>query len=296
MTPSKKSHIYLLLYTLLLGFLMMGQALSSVHLPDFNDFTKTQILSMKLGQILSVIVLFILPSVIYVIFFTPEKWKFLQLKKPNNSFFYVICLIFFLGILPLIQQMGIWNQNLHLPEAFSSLEQTIRQAESNTEQLMIMFLRMDNVYDLLINLLVIALMAALSEELFFRGVLQNHLHRWTKSAWAAVLISSILFSALHAQFLGFFPRMVLGIFLGFFYIWSNSLWVPIIGHFINNASQVLWIYFYMPQVDLNQFQTMQNEHAPWYFVMGSLILSASLFYFLNKRYAKINSLDRMKEI
>ena len=101
---------------------------------------------------------------------------------------------------------------------------------------------MDGIGDLVVNLIIVALLAAVGEELLFRGSMQNIFLEWTKNKHAAVWITAVLFSALHAQFYGFLPRMLLGVVLGYLYIWSGSLWLSMLFHFLNNGLAVLFSY------------------------------------------------------
>src|SRR6185437_15872902 len=108
---------------------------------------------------------------------------------------------------------------------------------------------------LIINLLVMAFMAALSEEIFFRGLLQQMLIKNKINAHVAIVITAILFSAFHLQFFGFIPRMV----LGYLYYITQNLWVSIIAHFCNNAFAVVAMHFYNQDVTA---EGSQNASQP----------------------------------
>ena len=72
--------------------------------------------------------------------------------------------------------------------------------------------------------------------------MQNIFTNWTKSAHWGIVIAALLFSAMHMQFYGFLPRFAMGLLFGYLLIWSGSLWLPIICHFTNNGSAVLFTY------------------------------------------------------
>lgn len=91
----------------------------------------------------------------------------------------------------------------------------------------------------MVNMLMIALIPAIGEELFFRGIIQQYLSRGLKSIHLAVIITAFIFSFFHFQFQGFIPRMGLGILFGYLMIWSRSVWLPVLAHFINNGSAVV---------------------------------------------------------
>jgi membrane protease YdiL (CAAX protease family) len=102
----------------------------------------------------------------------------------------------------------------------------------------------ETIPQLLVGFVVIALIPAIGEELVFRGLLQPRVQRLTHNVHAAVWITGFIFSAIHFQFYGLIPRMLLGVLLGYLYVWSGNLWYPIVGHFTNNGFTLLMIFLY----------------------------------------------------
>ena len=88
-------------------------------------------------------------------------------------------------------------------------------------------------------IVVIAILPAICEEFFFRGVILRGLTATMHSVSGAVVVSAIFFSMLHLDIEGFLPRVVLGIILGFLYLKTRSLLYPIIAHATNNAMVVI---------------------------------------------------------
>jgi len=95
---------------------------------------------------------------------------------------------------------------------------------------------------MILNLFIIAILPAVGEEFFFRGVLQKILIRLFKSVHVAIWVTAFIFSAIHFQFFGFVPRFILGLIFGYLFFWSGTLWLPVISHFINNAVPVIMSY------------------------------------------------------
>ena len=124
----------------------------------------------------------------------------------------------------------------------NGIEIWMKNSEEKAKVLTDAFTEGDSLGVLFLNLIVIALLAALSEELFFRGVLQKVLIECTRNKHLGVWIGAIIFSAFHMQFYGFLPRMLMGAFLGYLFLWSGSLWLGIFAHFINNGMAVLIIW------------------------------------------------------
>jgi len=163
--------------------------------------------------------------------------KSLQLRMPNLIIL-VLGVMAMISISPLIDVLSTWNQGLQLPESLRSIENWMINTEKAAEVATNTLLNTDSWGGFIMNIIIIAIMAGIGEELMFRGVIQKILIGWTKNIHLGILYTAIIFSAIHFQFYGFVPRMILGMVLGYLYIWSKSLWVPVIAHAINNALTV----------------------------------------------------------
>lgn len=144
--------------------------------------------------------------------------------------------------LPVINFMVMLNEYLVLPSFLSDVELWMRETEKQLEVLTEAMMVMQQPSDLLLNLAVIALVPAVAEELLFRGLIQNLFSKLTTNIHVAIWITAALFSAIHMQFYGFIPRMVLGAAFGYMLFWSGSIWLPIAAHFANNGFAVLITY------------------------------------------------------
>ncbi len=124
------------------------------------------------------------------------------------------------------------------------LPDALIQYEAQIEATIKRFLQMPTIVDLFVNLIVIALVAAVAEEVLFRGLIQKMVLEKTQNPHVAVWITAIVFSGIHFQFSGFFPRLFLGVLFGYIFFWSKSLWYPIIAHFLHNGITVVLVYIY----------------------------------------------------
>ena len=143
---------------------------------------------------------------------------------------------------PFINQLTVWNEAMVLPESMKEIEEMIRSMEDTANDLTMQFLSRTSFADFAVNLFVLALIPAIGEELMFRGAIQGTLTESGCNRHVAVILTSVLFSAIHFQFYGFLPRMALGMILGYAYLWSGTIWVPSLMHFINNAIVVAAAY------------------------------------------------------
>ena len=135
-----------------------------------------------------------------------------------------------------------WNKSISFPSFMSSFESWALLKEKQLESLTLYLVSFENNFEYLIGIIAIAIIPGFCEEYFFRGVLQKNLNLLLKNAHIAILLSSLLFSAFHLQFYGFFPRFFLGVFFGYLFYWSGSLMYPIIAHALNNFLSLTVFY------------------------------------------------------
>jgi uncharacterized protein len=213
--------------------------------------------------------------------FTGNYWYFLGFRNAEKSNMYVLAVVGILLALPFVFWLGDLNQKIPLPE------QLIKMEEQSSQQ-MAAFLKIRSSLDIVINVFIIALLPAICEELFFRGVLQRIIIQMTRNPWVGIVITAILFSSLHMQFLGFLPRMFLGFVLGAFYWFSGSIWTSMIAHFVNNAVQVI-IASYVPKyIDKNPATPVLAA------VVSGIVIWAILWYFQKQStitYSKVYNTD-----
>lgn len=194
--------------------------------------------------------------------------------------------VIMISAIPLINLLAQLNTQISLPDFMSPIEDWMKQAEESAKQLTETFLRADTIADLLFNLFVIAVIPAIGEELLFRGVVQRLFAEWTRNKHAGIWISAIIFSAMHLQFFGFIPRMMLGVMFGYMLIWSGRMWIPITAHFVNNAVAVL-VYFFIQKKQVSKdMETIGAEPGDWLYAVLSLILFVFFLTFFYRSYKK----------
>ena len=266
---------------ILAGYADLHSLKDLARLEDVSD--PNIIKGMKIAQAVSAILSFIFPAFLFAWMGSTAKFKYLGIHKGFNPMAGLAVILLVFLVMPLINWTGELNSHLSLPDFMSGVENWMRSSEDNLKKLTEAFLKMDSVGDLFSNLIVVALLAAIGEELFFRGAMQNIILEWTKNRHAAVWITSILFSALHAQFFGFLPRMLLGVVLGYLYSWSGSLWLSMLFHFLNNGMAVVFSYLISRGSIPENAETIGSGESPFYLVLISTVLSIGLMYVVNKK-------------
>ncbi len=251
-----------------------------------NLDNQNMILTLKLLQAVAVVLIFISPALMFSIFWTKQKIHYLGITKLASFKMFLIAGLGMVLALPFINWLSDINQQMSLPEYFSGVEAWMKASEAKAGELTEAFTKGTSVGTLILNLFVIAFMAALSEEIFFRGMLQKVLIECFKNKHVAVWIGAALFSAFHMQFYGFIPRMLMGAYLGYLFLWSGSLYLSIFAHFLNNGLAVLLAWLVNRgkiSVDIDKIGTDSNQFL---FVAISFVLVAAasfLVYYFGKK-------------
>lgn len=267
--------------TFLIGLLLIypfyGQnAISSIS---------TNISLLKYFQIVNQIGLFILPSFLFVFLNQKNTINYLKLDTSSPFIQFVFSGVLILIALPFIGWLTQINEAIALPSWMSNLETWMKNSESTNLKLTQQFLSTTSIGGLLTNLFMMGVLAAVGEELLFRGVLQKLLIQGLKNNHLAIIFTAIVFSCFHLQFYGFIPRLALGVLLGYLFLWTESLWIPIFLHFVNNAFAVIISFLSNKQlinIDANSFGTTDN----YYIIFLSLFFSVGLAFLIKNQAFK----------
>lgn len=234
--------IYMVLLTFGCGIVitLFGWILSfAIWGPAAEDFTPTADFYRFL-QTFNTIGMFLVPALLFS-FFQQKRWFSYncadQLPRSIPAVLYVI--IAAMLILPLAGVLVELGKLMTWPSFMSGIEEWMHEKQAASDRVLEMMTADPHISTLLLNLLVCALLPAVCEEFFFRGSLQQLLHHWFKNSHAAIWVTGFIFSAIHLQIDGFVARWLLGAYLGYLLVWSGSLWVPILAHFLHNALSII---------------------------------------------------------
>lgn len=248
---------------------------------------------MRLSTFIQDILIFIVPVLFFVYIFREEKFSFLTLNKKLYplQLLSLVLVIFF--SLPLIAWLGDFNSGFKMPASLLRLENWMKAKELSAGKLTELLLSDKSISGFFLNLFIMAFLAAFSEELFFRAIIQKLLIQTKMNYHIAIWTAALIFSAFHLQFYGFLPRAALGACIGYLFYFSGNLWVSIIAHFLNNALYIIIAYL---SSDLNTNSADQNltgngSQMSWPIVTLSLLLIFGVFMILNKIKEKENISD-----
>lgn len=211
-----------------------------------------------------------------------EKRSILELNQGETPRFqiFIWAVLTVLVAMPFMEYVIQWNENMVLPAGFEGVEQWMKSSENSMAELTKFLLNFQSDTDFAMAIMVIAGIAALGEEIFFRGVLQSMFVRYIGNKHVAIWLAAAIFSFIHFQFYGFFPRMFLGAFFGYLYVWYGSIWVPILAHFFNNAWTLTMHYMYQKKnISINPEQLVSE--IPWWSAALSVVL---IGFYLRRLY------------
>ncbi|RYG19267.1 MAG: CPBP family intramembrane metalloprotease [Chitinophagaceae bacterium] len=224
--------------------------------------------------------LFLTPAVLLSLTEGRKPHHFYGLKKPRLDILFFVLLIMVCST-PLMGWINETNQKMVLPEFLKGVEQWMRRMEDEGAKTTAALLKMTSIGDFILTLFVVAVVPAICEEFLFRGALQRTFLRWIRNPHIAIWVSAIIFSTIHFQFYGFFPRLFLGAAFGYIYFWTGSLWYTIFAHFLNNGFAVALSWYFQR----NNMPMKGDEEIPgqWYGYIISAILTLALFKLLKDK-------------
>jgi len=244
----------------------------------------------KLVQIISSIGMFVIPAFIYAKLQNKDWLGYLKII-PIPAYLALFTVLIMFCASPALEYTMQLNKGMKLPYFLKELEAWMLQQELKMEVMTKQLIVMNSIPALLINLIMLAIIPAFGEELIFRGGFQQIFTRWIGNYHVAIWLTAIIFSSIHFQFYGFLPRMFLGALFGYLLVWSGSLWLPIIGHFLNNALAVITAYWYQKQgISLDKMFEAEPS-SPALIIISFILFIVSIRYFY-KYTLKLNEFKK----
>jgi uncharacterized protein len=232
--------------------------------------------TLRLMQFISTLFFFFLPAFLYAKICHKNALQHLGfIKMPHIKQLILVGAIMFFALF-IVGALGeIWHQ-IPFPKNWQSKFKAAEEAYSKQMQVMA---RMNGVGDYILSILIVALLPAVFEEAIFRGALQNLLSRWIKAPVWAIVITAIIFSAIHGSYDGFVPRFVLGFILGWLFYRTGNIWISIAAHFLNNAIGITMLYFYSKPGQPTDLSKIDDRFPIWLGAVGVIAVIALLIAF-----------------
>ena len=234
---------------------------------------------LRSGMLLQFLGLFLIPSLLFAYYSDPSPKQYLQLRPPFKNNYWILGILALIVCIPFADLLGVLNRNLIVSSKGLEWVQGLEQKAGKS---ITHLLGSQSFSNLILNLIFIAGFAGIGEELFFRGILQRILIKAFRSPWAGIIVSALLFSAFHLQFMGFLPRFFLGVLLGAIYWYSGSLWVAMLAHFFYDAFFIVVIYLNPKMLDHPEASIFENAAMLIPAALISLALVAVIVWQMKK--------------
>ncbi len=278
--------LLVLLFFLLTSFLglaliMISYGLNLQEISSIMDNPdSSHVALLKIQQVILSIGMFIVPAFIASFFLGTGSISYLKMDVMPSWPGIILVILMMIVWIPVINFTASLNARLNLPDSWEVLEKEIITLRDKYSELTNLFLDTRSIADFLANLAMMAILPAIGEELMFRGVFQRLFSDWTRNVHWGIIITSLLFSFFHFEFYGFLPRFLLGMLFGYLFVWTASIWIPMLAHFINNGI-IVGYYFFRPPGNGSSELDELGTHADlpfWLSLGGGMLLLAALFY------------------
>jgi len=264
------------------SFVSLGIAASYLHvsfekLPDAFEHATNANLS-RLLQFISTFFFMALPAFLFARINNRKAFEYIGFNSAlsGKQVFLIVGIVFLCLIIS-----GILSQVNAMIPLSKQAEQYFKSLEDNYNKQMLAIANMKTAMDYIISLIMIALLPAIFEEMLFRGALQPIMINLSKTSFMGILITSILFSAIHLSYYGFLPRVALGLIIGYIFYFSKNLWLASATHFFYNAFGVTQIYALSKRGLLTQ-EAMKDDTFPLYFALLAAGALYIIFVFFKK--------------
>jgi membrane protease YdiL (CAAX protease family) len=274
-----------------IGYLIASQitGIDFMSNPEFfSDYSNPSVIAaLKIIQLFSTVGGFLLPAIYFPKAIYESTLPFNKANNYGTPMGWVLSIALIIIATPILSSLVLWNEGIRLPASWADVEQKLRMAEDTALALTEVFLKGDSMGTYFFNLLVVAVAPAICEEFLFRGALMQFLLKCFNNMHIAVWVSALAFSLFHGQFYGFFPRLLIGVFLAYSVIYSRSIWPAIAAHFINNGLAVSASFFKWNE---SSYRWLHDDYVfdlGW--VIVSMILTQSILVWMvnniKKQYA-----------
>lgn len=272
--------LFLLLFVVAgaIVFTALGQLIVSGIYHTTNMYEASSPSSyVRITQTFGSVGMFLIPALMFA-YCQDKKWfNYNDANRKPHHLLVNATLVLSIVVLPLVAILSQWNEAIPFPEKMASW---MRSMEDQSELILRLLTVDHSTQTLLLNLFALALVPAVCEEFMFQGTIQAFLTKWSAKPHLAIWVTAVVFSAIHLQFYGFIPRLLLGAYLGYLFYWSGSLWLPILAHFLHNALTVLVDYTFQGRgIDLSNMR-FSDVHGAMPILIGCALVTAMSLVFM----------------
>ena len=207
------------------------------HVNTIPDVFNSTVNSLKILTLCSQIGTFLVPSLFIF-------WRFKNIPLHVNEmdkkgiFYLIIPFLILLGFSQLLVQFSLYIGYDFFPDTFITYLEKEQLFNTKIQDYFVT----KSIINLLVNVGLMAILPAVAEELFFRGILQPLFIKLTKRKWWGILITSVIFSLLHFQIDHLLAILFASVILGLVYENKMNIYLNMLLHFAFNTFSLLSLF------------------------------------------------------
>lgn len=246
----------------------------------FSSIGLTERIRVLSVSVIQGLLAFVFPTLLTWILTSSEPAVSIGLREQVSGRLWLWIISLYIIAYPALCQTVFWNEHMSLPDSMAGLEATWRKWEEAGAKTTNEILSVSSIGAMIVNVLIVGLFTGFAEEMFFRAGFQKLMIQSGMHPGIAIWIAALIFSAVHMQFFGFVPRLLLGAMFGYVYYRTGSIWASALLHGINNSIVVVstWLAA-LGIISENVDDIFINASGfPWIFVASSAITIIFLIY------------------
>lgn len=216
---------------------------------------------------------FLLPAGIFAYLTHPRPSQYLGLRAPGKKIQLLLAALVMLGASPLL----ILIENL---VGLINFGASIKASQLANENMMSAYMKMPGFTEFLRAFIVMAVVPAFGEEMFFRGVLMRFAKKRSHTMAIPMIFTAIVFAYAHTNIYGFLSIFIAGILLAVIYNLTGSLWCSILAHLSFNGFQIILSYIGNSNATIKTY--LESNSVPLYLVGAGAVIFGISFYLLLK--------------
>lgn len=279
MAPTLANRLGTLLMTFFVMIIIVGLSKGVIDYLAGGSVRNAFLVSSCLQNILA----FIFPAWLAAYLCSTDASRYLGLSQPVRSMQFIGVIALLVIMTPAMDFIVNWNSGMKLPESMHSLEQTMRDWEEAAARTTAMILGDSSVWGLVSGVLIVGLLTGFAEEMFFRAGIQRAMTSAGINAHVAIWTTAVIFSAVHFQFFGFIPRVLLGAVFGYLYMYTGSVLVSAWAHALNNSTVVISAWLMARGITSVEIERMLDFNGSAWAVGASVILTFAFIYLFGRR-------------
>ncbi len=219
--------------------------------------------------------IFLVPALLFAYLSHPRPAEYLGLRAPGKGMQVALAILVMLGAAPMLQ-------GLEALVGMIDFGPKIKAAQDANNSMMAAFFKMPDFGAFLRMFTIMAIIPAVGEELFFRGVLLRFVKQRTLTMTAPILFTAIVFAYSHTNIYGYLSIFLAGVLLAVIYNVTGSLWCSIAAHMSFNGAQIVLAYIGNSNKAVKAF-TESTTTPVLYIVGGAVLFAASLYLLLRTK-------------